>query len=275
MAHTKARTDLLDILFNVLLILAAVIMVFPFFWLVTTSLKLPQHVLLPDLWPKQITLMNYEGVFKKINILLYFFNTLRFAAVSTVFIISTSSLAGYVFAKYRFPYKEVLFLIMISTMMIPFESYMVPLYLMMVKIRAVDTYFGLQLPYLIQSLGTFFMRQNFESFPDEYLEAGRIEGASETTLFLRIALPNVKSAIGGLSIFVFSAEWGNLIWPLIITSSKRNFVMELGLTAFQHQYSVEYGQFAAAATLAVIPVVVFFVVFRTRIMEGITLSGIK
>ena len=200
---------------------------------------------------------------------------MRFAAVSTVCIVSTSSLTGYIFAKYRFPFKETLFIIIISTMMVPFQSYMVPLFLMMVKLHVVDSYIGLQLPYLVQSLGTFSMRQNFESLPDEYLEAGRIEGASEFRLFSKIALPNMQSAIGGLSIFVVSAIWGNLIWPLIITSSRKNFVLELGLTTFRHQYTVVYGEYAAAASLAVIPVIIAFMIFRTKIMTGITLSGIK
>ena len=119
------------------------------------------------------------------------------------------------------------------------------------------------------------MRQNFESLPDEYLEAARIEGASEWRIFFNIAMPSFRSALGGLSIFVVSMTWGNLIWPLIITSSDKNFVLELGLTNFQQLYTVDYGLFTAAATMAIIPVIIFFVIFRRQIMEGITLSGIK
>jgi ABC-type glycerol-3-phosphate transport system permease component len=145
----------------------------------------------------------------------------------------------------------------------------------MVRIHAVDTYLGLQLPYIVQALGTFFMRQNCESFPDVYLEAGRIEGDSELGLFLRVALPNFQSAMGGLAIFVFASIWDNLIWPLIITSSTKNFVWQLGLANFQQRFTVEYGQFTAAAMVVVAPVIVFFVIFRRRIMAGITLTGIK
>jgi multiple sugar transport system permease protein len=169
----------------------------------------------------------------------------------------------------------VLFVIMISTMMVPFQSYMIPLFLMMVKIHAVDTYLGLQLPYLVQALGTFFMRQNFEAFPDVYLEAARIEGASEFTIMRRVAFPNLQSAMGGLSIFVFAGTWDNLIWPLIITNSARNYVWQLGLAVFQQRYPVDYGQFTAAAMVVVAPVIVFFTLFRRRIMSGITLTGIK
>jgi len=275
MKNMHRKLSLADVSWTILLFVLTLITAFPFLWLISTSLKLPEHVLLPEILPRIFTLFNYKKVFEQINIIRYFFNTLRFAVVSTLCIVATSSLAGYIFAKYRFRFKELIFIIMISTMMIPFQSYMIPLYLMMVKLHVVDTYIGLQLPYLVQSLGTFFMRQNFESLPDDYLEAGRIEGASEFRLFIKIALPNLQSAIGGLSIFVFSAIWGNLIWPLIITSSRKNFVLELGLTTFQHQFTVKYGEFAAAAALAVIPVIIFFIVFRTRIMEGITLSGIK
>lgn len=277
MAKTKIRYNPSDLISNILLYLFAAAMIFPFIWLVSTSLKLPQHILSwpPQIFPKVFTLANYQAVFQKVDMIRYFINTLRYTMVSTMSIVFTSALVGYVFAKYRFPFKEPMFLIIISTMMIPFQCYMIPLYMMMVKIHAVDTYLGLQLPYLVQAMGTFFMRQNFESLPDEYLDAARIEGASEWRIFFNIALPSFRSALGGLSIFVVSIIWGNLIWPLIITSSEKNFVLELGLVNFQQLYTVDYGLFTAAATVAIIPVIIFFIVFRRQIMEGITLSGIK
>ena len=277
MAQAQARWKLVDILANILLYLLAVAAIFPFLWMASTSLKLPQHVLSwpPRILPQVYTFENYRAVFEKADMVRYFWNTIRFTIVSTIFIVFTSAWTGYIFAKYKFPGKGILFVIIISTMMIPFQCYMIPLYMMMVKLHAVNTYLGLQLPYIVQATGTFFMRQNFESLPDEYLEAARLEGASEATLFFRIALPNFRSALGGLSIFVVSLIWGNLIWPLIITSSDKNFVIELGLTYFQQLYTVDYGQFTAAATVAIIPVAIFFIIFRRQIMEGITLSGIK
>lgn len=277
MAKTKIRCNPSDLISNILFYLLAAAMIFPFIWMVSTSLKLPQHILSwpPQIFPKVFTLTSYQAVFQKVDMIRYFYNTLRFTLVSTICIVSTSALSGYVFAKYRFPFKEPMFLIIISTMMIPFQCYMVPLYMIMVKIHAVDTYLGLQLPYLVQAMGIFFMRQNFESLPDDYLEAARIEGASEWRIFFSIALPNFRSALGGLSIFVVSIIWGNLIWPLIITSSDKNFVLELGLVNFQQLYTVDYGLFTAAATVAIIPVIIFFIMFRRQIIEGITLSGIK
>jgi multiple sugar transport system permease protein len=211
----QARLRPVDVVFNVMLYCLAAAMIFPFIWLVSTSFKLPQHVLAwpPSILPQVFTLSNYEAVFTKVDMFRYFFNTIRFTLVSTACIVFTSALAGYVFAKYRFPLKETMFYTIIATMMVPFQCYMVPLYMMMVKLRAVDTYWGLQLPYLIQAIGTFFMRQNFESLPDEYLESARIEGASEWKIFFKIALPSFRSALGGLSIFIVSLTWGNLIWP--------------------------------------------------------------
>jgi len=271
------RLDGFDVLWTVLLYVLALLMVFPFLWLLTTSLKLPEHILSvpPTVIPPVFSLKSYAAVFQKVNVLRLYFNTLRFALVSTVCIVLTSAVAGYVFAKFRFPLKNLIFVIMISTMMVPFQSYMIPLFLMMVKLHVVDRYLGLQLPYLVQAMGTFFMRQNFESFPDVYLEAARIEGASEFTIMRRIALPNLASAMGGLSIFVFASTWDNLIWPLIITNSARNHVWQLGLAVFKQQYTVDYGQFTAASMVVVLPVIIFFVMFRTRIMSGITLTGIK
>jgi len=275
--HLTRKPHVFDILWNAALYVVALVMFFPFFWLLTTSLKLPVHILSvpPTIFPPVVTFTNFVEVFRKVNVPLLYFNTLRFALVSTACIVLTSSVAGYVFAKYRFPLKNVLFVIMISTMMVPFQSYMIPLFLMMVKLRAVDRYLGLQLPYLVQAMGTFFMRQNFESFPDVYIEAARIEGASEFAIMRRIAFPNIASAMGGLSIFVFASTWDNLIWPLIVTNSARNFVWQLGLAVFKQQYTVDYGQFTAASMVVVVPVILFFVIFRTRIMSGITLTGIK
>lgn len=266
-----------DYILNIILYVFALIVIFPFVWLFTTSLKLPQFILIvpPQIIPTVVSLTNYLEVFKKVDVLLLYFNTLRFAIVSTLFIVLTSTIAGYVFAKYEFPFKNILFIIMISTMMVPFQSYMIPLFLLMVKLHAVDRYWGLQLPYLVQAMGTFFMRQNFESFPVVYLEAARIEGASELRIFTRVSLPNIQSAMGGLSIFVFASIWDNLIWPLIITSSAKNYVWQLGLAVFQQRYTVDYGQFTAAAMVVVLPVIIFFVIFRRRIMSGITLTGIK
>ena len=275
--NPRRKPHVFDILWNAALYVVALVMFFPFFWLLTTSLKLPVHILSvpPMIFPPVVTFTNFAAVFQKVNVPLLYFNTLRFALVSTACIVLTSSVAGYVFAKYRFPLKNVLFVVMISTMMVPFQSYMIPLFLMMVKLRAVDRYLGLQLPYLVQAMGTFFMRQNFESFPDVYIEAARIEGASEFTIMRRIAFPNIASAMGGLSIFVFASTWDNLIWPLIVTNSARNFVWQLGLAVFKQQYTVDYGQFTAASMVVVVPVILFFVIFRTRIMSGITLTGIK
>ena len=255
----------------------AVIFVFPFFWLVITSFKFPEDILIlpPRLWPRPATLRNYRAAVTEIPFLRLFLNTLRYAAVSTLAILFTSSLAGFVFAKYKFRGKKILFALMITTMMIPFQSYMVPLYMLMLRLGAVDTYWGLQLPYLVQAMGTFFMRQNFESFPDDYLEAGRMEGLGEFALFRRLGIPNLRGALSGLSIFIFSVTWGSLLWPLIITSSTRNFVLELGIARFQQRFTVLYGEFTAAAALAVLPLILFFVIFRRQMMNGITLSGLK
>ena len=249
----------------------------PIVWVIGLSFK-PNEVLMHStggIVAPPFTLKNYAEVFRKVNVLLLYGNTLRFALVSTFCIVLTSSVAGYVFAKYRFPFKNVLFYLMIFTMMVPFQSYMIPLFLLMVKLHVVDKYIGLQLPYLIQGMGTFFMRQNFESFPDVYMEAARIEGASEFSIMWRIALPNIQSAMVGLSIFVFASTWDNLIWPLIITNSAKNYVWQLGLAMFQQRYTVDYGQFTAAAMVVVAPVILFFILFRNRIMSGITLTGIK
>lgn len=267
-----------DLLFQGILVLGATLMLLPLVWMVSTSLKPASEVLSwpPQLIPKSPTLDNYRGIFDAAPFGLFFFNSFLVSTVSTLAILVTSTLAGFVFAKYSFPLKTLLFVLVLATAMVPFETYMLPLYLLMKDLEWINTYQGLVAPYVIMSFGIFFMRQAIgSSIPDELLDAARIDGSSELGLYWRIILPLSVGAIGALGIFAFMQAWAAFIWPLLMTSSNDLSTMELGLGLFQNRFTVDYGLITAGSSLSFFAVLAAFLFFRRHIIQGITLTGMK
>ena len=266
------------LLLQAVLLLGAALMLLPLVWMVSTSLKPPDEVLSwpPQLIPRSPTLENYRGVFEAAPFGRFFLNSLLVSSVSTVAILATSSLAGFVFAKYSFPFKTFLFVLVLATAMVPFETYMLPLYLLMKDFEWINTYQGLIAPYVIMSFGIFFMRQAIGSaIPDELLDAARIDGSSELGLYWRIVLPLSTNALGALGIFAFMQAWAAFIWPLLMTSSNNLSTMELGLGLFQNRFTVDYGLITAGSSLSFFAVLAAFLFFRRHIIQGITLTGMK
>jgi multiple sugar transport system permease protein len=263
---------------HLLLLTGSVIMVLPFVWMLSTSLKPPYEVLSwpPQLVPKTFTLMNYATVFQTAPFVRFFMNSVLMASVSTLSIMLTSALAGYVFGKFSFPGKNFLFILTLATAMVPLEVYMIPLYMSMVGMGWVNKFIGLVAPYLIMSYGIFFMRQNIvATIPDDLLDAARIDGASEFSIFVRVVFPMLTGPSGALAIFAFMQTWAAFIWPLIITSSRELWTMELGLGMFQYRFTVDLGPINAGSMLSIIPVLIVFLIMRKNIIQGITLTGMK
>jgi multiple sugar transport system permease protein len=263
---------------HAVLILGSVLMLIPFLWMISTSFKPAPEILAwpPQLIPKNPTWMNYFSVFATIPILRYLFNSLLIASVSTIFVLATSMIAGYIFAKFHFPGRNILFILVLATAIVPLESYIVPFYLQMIDLKWVNTYQGIIAPFAIMSFGIFLMRQHIgSSIPDEYIDAARIDGASEWSIFLRIIVPLSTSALGALGIFAFIQAWGAFLWPLLMANDQRIFNMELGLTAFQFKFSVEYGPLMAGSVMNILPMIIAFIFLRKQIIESIALSGLK
>jgi ABC-type glycerol-3-phosphate transport system permease component len=260
-----------------ILAVASVVIIFPFFWMISTSLKPDAEILRipPTLLPIQWNREFYQELLQDTAFLRYFLNSLIVASTGTVISTFNSLIAGFVFAKFRFRGRNILFFLILVTIMVPFQCYMIPLYVLAVRSGLVDTYAGLIFPIIVSSFGIFFMRQNIQTIPDSLLEAAKIDGAGVWGTFLRIITPLSVSAIVILAIFQFMTAWGDFIWPLVITNSRKMFVLELGLSRFIGEFSVDYGMIMAGATLAILPVVVVFLIFRRYVIEGMTLSGIK
>lgn len=262
---------------QVFLIIIAIFFIFPFIWMICTALKPATEVLSwpPIIFPKRPTMANFLYVFETAPFGRYYLNSIFVSGVSTLSILITSSLAGYVFAKIKFFSRDMIFYIILATAILPLQSYLVLLYMMVAKIGGIDTYWGLILPGMVMSFGIFFLRQNIYSIPDELIDAARIDGASELGIYIRIILPLSKSALAAIAIYAFTVKWGQLIWPLVVVSTKDKFTTELGLTAFQQRFVVQYGPISAAAVICTIPTLVVFIVFNKQIIRGLTLTGLK
>jgi ABC-type glycerol-3-phosphate transport system permease component len=277
MLSFRLEQRLSKIVTQFILAVASVVIIFPFFWMISTSLKPDSEILRipPTLLPIQWNRGFYQELLQDAVFLRYFLNSLIVATTGTVISTFNSLIAGFVFAKFRFRGRNILFFLILVTIMVPFQCYMIPLYVLAVRSGLVDTYAGLIFPIIVSSFGIFFMRQNIQTIPDSLLEAAKIDGAGVWGTFLRIITPLSVSAIVILAIFQFMTAWGDFIWPLVITNSRKMFVLELGLSRFIGEFSVDYGMIMAGATLAILPVVVVFLIFRRYVIEGMTLSGIK
>ena len=260
------------------LLIGGIVMVFPLFWLFSTSLRPAPELLQvpPSLLPHEWTIVNFEKAFERAPLLDYMWNSIVFATISTVFILLTSSVAGYIFAKFKFPGNNFLFMLVLATAIVPFEIYMVPLFLQMNELKLVNTPVGLILPFLVLSYGIFFIRQNtITSVPDELLDAARIDGMSEFGIMLRLVPRLLSPALSALAILAFIQAWTAFIWPLLILNDPKFFPMELGLSQFANSYSVDFGVVAAGAVVAMLPTLLAFLLLRRRIVDGITLTGLK
>ena len=277
MMHRVSNLKISAISRHALLLFGVLIMIFPFIWMFLSSFKSEQEILRVPLTflPEIPTLENYFKVCDTIPIFRYFLNSLFVASVGTFFVLITSAFAGTIFAKYDFPFKNILFMIILGTTMVPFECYMIPFYLMISKAGLIDTYTGIIAPLVITSFGVFLMRQHVATIPDDLMDAARIDGCNELRVFWNVVIPLSTPALSALAIFNFMFCWAFFVWPLIITNSADLFVLEVGLTIFQNQYTIAYGPVMAGTALSVIPVVLFFMFFRRHIVSGMAMSGMK
>jgi multiple sugar transport system permease protein len=268
----------LNTLVHAILALGAVIMILPMVWMLSTSLKLPSEIARwpPHLVPQTATLANYTGIFAAAPFGRFFLNSTGLSLAATLSVWATSLVAGAIFAKYRFPGRGLLFMLILATAIVPFESYIVPLYIQLIPMHWINTYQGILLPYLIMSFGIFLIRQHVASaIPGELLEAARMDGASEWWILFRVIAPLSTSALGAVGIFAFIQAWAAFIWPLLIANNQLLFNMEVGLTAFQFGYSADYGKLMAGSVVSVIPMLVIFLLLRRRIIESVALTGLK
>ncbi len=260
-----------------LLLGMAAVMLLPFVWMLSASLKLDKDVFrFPIEWiPSSPQWGNYVRIWIQIPFLTFFFNTAKLTVVITLLQLATSSLAAYAFAKLQFKGRDLLFLGYIASIAIPWQVYMVPQFIMMRRLDLVDTHLSLILLQAFSAFGVFLLRQFFISIPNDLSDAARIDGMGEYGIFFRIMLPLSKPALATLTIFTFVGVWNDFMGPLIYLNSESQKTIQLGLRMFIQQYSADYALIMAASLVSLVPVIILFLSFQRFFVEGIATTGIK
>ncbi|QTH39769.1 carbohydrate ABC transporter permease [Cohnella sp. LGH] len=264
------------LLFTTLLI-GSLLMFVPYLWMILTSFKSNSEILTASnhLLPQEPTLSGYKKVLGEVPFFRWFLNSLSTSAIVTIGAMFTSALAGYIFAKFRFRGKRLLFVVILATMMVPFQIVMVPTYIIISKLNLVNDLSAIVIPYLVSAFGVFLAKQFIEAIPNELIEAARMDGASEFRTFWSLVLPQIKPALSALAIFSFMAAWNNYLWPLIILNEESKMTVPLALVFFNGQNVVNYNVVMSAAVLIMIPVVIIFLIFQKQFIKGLTMTGFK
>ncbi len=262
----------------VVLLLGLVVVIAPFIWMVLGSFKTEGELraVPPTWWPKSASLDNFAELFSRLNFGQFFFNSTLVAVVVTAGNLIFCSMLGYALAMLEFRGKKALFAVVMGTLMIPGVVTFVPLFILVANLGLVDSLPGLFLPFLVAPFGVFLMRQFISGLPRDLLDAGRVDGASELGIFARIILPLCGPALATLGILTFLASWNNFLWPLVVAQNQQHYTLPVALALFSTgQQSTNYGLLLAGATVVVVPILIVFLIFQRRFIEGIATTGIK
>ncbi|MCX6050069.1 MAG: carbohydrate ABC transporter permease [Chloroflexi bacterium] len=261
-----------------LVIVGLLIFCIPVYYMATTSLKAESEVVaIPIHWiPHEFHPENYSAAFALAPFATYFYNSLVVAIVVVAMTLFLSALAGYGFAKFNFPGKNICFLLVLSTLMIPFQILLIPLYILVYNLGWTNNYAGLIIPGAVSAFGVFLMRQFCLTLPDELLDAARIDGCNELRIFLSIVLPLLKPPLASLAIITFLGSWNNFLWPLIVVNKADLFTLPVGMTVFTQPLRSPYWTYImAVSTVATLPVVIVFLALQKYFIQGVVLSGMK
>ena len=261
----------------VILVFGAFVMVFPFVWMMIASLMTAGEIQMrPPVWlPAEPQVNNYSDLAQSIPIGRLYFNSLFTSSIIVFGVLLSSSLAGFAFAKYRFPGRELLFYLILATMMIPFFVTLIPVFFIVRQLGWIDTYQGLVVPGLTSAYGIFLMRQFILTLPYELIDAARIDGASELMIYWRIVVPLVKPALATLGTFTFIASWNNFLWPLLVLNSRELMTLPLGVNSLRSLYADNTNLLMAGTAVAVVPMLLVFVFLQRYFIKGIALTGLK
>ncbi len=251
-------------------------MLFPFIWMVSTSLKAPLDIFNLSIIPENPTLANYIKILEESMFIKWFMNSIIVALITTISVLFFDTLVGYIIAKFSFVGRTVIFILILSTLMVPTEMLIIPWYMMSSEFGWTDTYWGVLFPGLMTGFGVFLMRQFMEQIPDDLLNAARVDGMNEYAIFFKIAVPQVWPAISALGIFTFLSNWNAFLWPLIVIESPSLRTLPVGLSFFSSgEAESQWHLIMTGATISVIPLILVFILLQRHIIKGITLTGMK
>jgi multiple sugar transport system permease protein len=262
-----------------LLVLGALVMIMPFLWLVSTSLKEQRQIFLyPPQWiPDPVAWRNYPEALTALPFGRFVRNTVLITAITMVGVLLTSSLCAYGFARLRFPGRDTIFMVLLSTLMLPYAVTMIPQYVMFTYLGWIDTYLPLTVPFWFGGgvFNIFLLRQFFRTIPADLTDAARIDGASELRIYWQVILPLARPALTVVAIFTFINTWNDFLGPLIYLSSHDNFTIALGLATFKGMYATQWQYLMAASTVMIVPIIVLFFLAQRYFVQGIVLTGMK
>lgn len=260
-----------------ILIVSSVLMIIPFYWMVSTSLKLEQFVFSSPAqwWPNPLIVRHYIEVFTRINFGRYFCNSVFVAVAATLGHVFFDTLAAYAFAKLRFPGRDQILFFMLLGLMVPFQVNMIPLYRIMAVFHCLDQYTALIVPNLTSIFGIFLLRQFIQSIPDELIDSIRIDGCGEFGVFTRVIVPLAIPGIATLIIFTFMETWNSFLWPRLVVSSDAMFTLPVGLAQLQMRNTSNWGQIMAGTTLTSLPMIAIFLFMQKQFIEGMTAGAVK
>lgn len=259
------------------LVLGGIVMLFPFFWMISSSLKndVEAFATPPTIFPSSPNLDNFRTVSQYLDLKQLFINSMSVSVVITFLQLLTSAMAGYAFARIQFKGKSILFIAYLVTMMIPMQIIVVPLFIEMRALNLIDTYFGLGLPMIVSAFGVFFMRQAMSGIPREIEEAAILDGAGHFRIFAKIAIPLTIPALSALCILAFMSVWNAFLWPLIILFSPEKMTIPLGLANLHGEHNTDWPMVMAGTTLAVIPIALVYIVLQRQITQSFLTAGLK
>lgn len=257
------------------LALGSIIMILPFLWMVSTSLKANSDVFIfPPKWiPQPVVWSNYLNVWKAAPFGLFFLNTIKITVFVCAGRLLISSMAAYAFSRLRFPGRNALFLVYLATMMVPYQVTLIPTFIIMRELNWMDTHLALIVPGLFSAFGVFLLRQFFQGIPKELEEAARIDGASYIGIYWRLILPLAVPALTALAIFTFLGSWNDFMAPLVYLNTLNKFTIALGLASLQGMHETDWPLLMTGAVLSLLPILIVFFFAQKRFIEGITLQG--
>ncbi|MBE6011119.1 carbohydrate ABC transporter permease [Anaeropeptidivorans aminofermentans] len=259
------------------LIAGSVITILPFIWMILTSFKTSGEIyaMPPSLLPKSFHLDNYSVVFNKIPLYTYLLNSIFIAACVTAATVITSVLAAYAFSNLKFPGRDLLFSMIIATMMVPSELLIIPNFVTLSKLGWIDTYYALIIPWTTSVFSIFFLRQFFLGIPKELYYAAKADGCSDFKYIVKVMVPIAQPAILTVAILKIIYSWNEFLWPLLVTNSEKLRTLPVGISSFITDSSVSHNHVSAYAVITILPIFILYLFFRKYIIAGSARSGIK
>ncbi|MBD3368614.1 MAG: ABC transporter permease subunit [Candidatus Eisenbacteria bacterium] len=271
----QAKTRIRKIAVYVGLTAAAVVVLFPFFWMIVTSIKQPGQAFTPNIFPENPTLDNFQRVLSEFGFARYFVNSVIVATSAALFATLFAALAGYAFAKKHFFLRDKIFAFLLASLMIPGLMYVVPQFAVINQLGWMNTYRAMIIPHLANVFGLFLMRQYMQTIPSELLEAARIDGAGEWQVFSTIMVPLSIPILATLFLLTFQFHWNNFLWQLIVTNLERLYTVPVGLALFRSQHEQSYTLIMAGSCISVLPIAAIFFFAQRYFIEGMTMGAVK